>query len=266
MTWSFSRLTTYERCPYCFYLTYIKKVGQSQNAFAEYGTFCHELLEKYFKGELMIFEMLNEYNDKFTQNVLHDFPPNKYVDLAYSYFQQGQDYFTRFDGLPQYEILDVEKKVEFSIDKYPFIGYIDLIAKDKDGHVHIIDHKSKDLSKVQKRRWEDVEVRRTTELYEYARQLYIYAIPIVEQENITPKYLNFNCFRKPTKSGKVNWVQIPFNYDDYEESKEWAHNIIQNVYNDETMSKTYDNDWFCNQLCSVKEYCTRSNRYIGNVI
>lgn len=266
MTFSFSRLTTYERCPYCFYLTYIKKVDKNQNAFAEYGTFCHELLEKYFKNELMIFELLNEYNDKFTQNVIHDFPPNKYVDLACSYFKQGQDYFTNFDGLPQYKIIDAERKVEFNIDKYPFIGYIDLIVENKDRDIEIVDHKSKDLSKVQKKRWNDIEIRRTTELYEYLRQLYIYSIPIIEQEKITPKYLNFNCFRKPSKSRKVNWIQIPFDIDDYNESKKWAYNIIKDIYKDEDMNKTYNNDWFCNQLCSVKEYCPKSNRYIGNVV
>ena len=255
MIWSYSRLST-TPLSYNFYLDY-KKLDQEQNAFAEYGTFCHELLEKYFKGEMMVFELLSEYEDKFTQNVVHDFPPNKYVDLAYSYFEQGRDYFSKFDGLPQYKILEVEKKVEFNIDKYPFIGYIDLVVKNKDGGIEIIDHKSKNLSKPQKKTWSNTKKRRNSELYEYLRQLYIYSIPIVEQENIVPEYLNFNSFRK----GK--WIQIPFNKDDYEESKQWALDIIKQIYNDENMKDTYNNDFFCNFICGVSHYCPNSNRFLG---
>jgi len=265
MTFSYSRLQVFARCPYAFYLQYIKKLDQSQNAFAEYGAFCHDLLERYFKGELMIFELLGEYEDKFTQNVIHDFPPNAHVDLAKSYFEQGKNYFANFDGLPQYKVLEVEKEVKFNIDKYNFIGYIDLVVENKNGEIELIDHKSKDLSKPQKTKWSKTETRRKMELYEYLRQLYLYSIPIVEQEGVVPKYLNFNCFRKPTKSGKVNWIQVPFDMDDYKESKLWALNIIESIYRDENMKRTYDNDWFCNQLCSVKEFCPMSDRYIGNV-
>ena len=257
MTFSFSRLTCFDRCPYNFYLQYIKKVSQTQNAFAEYGTFCHDLHERYFNGELMIFELLSEYEDKFTQNVLHDFPPNKYVDLAQTYFEGGREYFSKFDGLPQYKIIEAERKVEFKIDKYPFVGYIDLIAEDKNGDIHIIDHKSKDLSKPQKKKWENVETRRTTEFYEYLRQLYIYCIPLIEQDKIIPKYLSFNCFRKS------KYIQVEFDMEDYLESKAWALNVINNIYADETMSEKYNNDWFCNILCGVKEFCPNSNRYLG---
>ncbi len=263
MRWSFSRLSCFERCPYAFYLQYIKKTDQSQNAFAEYGTFCHDLLERYFKGELMIFELLGEYEDKFTQNVIHDFPPNAYVDLAESYFEQGKEYFINFNGLPQYKILEVEKEVKFNIDKYKFIGYIDLVVENKKGEVEIIDHKSKDLSKPQKSKWDNINTRRKLELYKYLRQLYIYSIPIVEKEGIVPEYLNFNCFRKRTKSGKNNWIQVPFDMDDYKESKQWALNIINDIYNDENMKNTYNNDWFCNMLCGVKEYCPKSDKFLG---
>lgn len=257
MIFSFSRLTTLARCPFAFYLQYIKKVDQSQNAFAEYGTFCHELLERYFTDKLMIFELVSEYEDKFTQTVIHDFPPNKYVDLAQTYFEGGLEYFTKFDGLPQYKIIEAERKVEFKIGKYPFVGFIDLIAEDKEGKIHIIDHKSKDLKKPQKKKWEDVETRRQTEFYEYLRQLYIYCIPLIEQENTIPAFLNFNCFRKN------KWIQVPFDMEDYLESKQWALDAINKIYADTTMTDKYSNDWFCNILCGVKEFCPNSNRYLG---
>lgn len=258
--WSFSRLQTYSRCPYNFYLDYIKKVDKGQNAFAQYGTFVHELLEKYAKDELLIFELLDEYNENFTMNVTHDFPPNAYVDLAQTYYQGGHEYFSKFEGFDKYKILEVEKEVKFKIDKYPFIGYIDLLVENKNGKIEIIDHKSKDLSKPQKKKWENVETRRKTELYQYLRQLYIYTIPLIEQESVIPEYLNFNCFRKN------KWIQIPFDMDDYNESKQWALDIINQIYADENMNKVYDKDFFCNFICGVSHYCPKSSKFLGEQV
>lgn len=255
--WSFSRLSTYSRCPYNFNLDYIKKVKKVGNGFAQYGTFVHELLEKHAKDELLIFELLDEYKNKFTTNVTYDFPPNRYVDLADTYYQGGLEYFESFTGFGEYEILEVEKEVKFNIDKYPFIGYIDLLLKDKEGNIIVWDHKSKDLKHPQKKRWEDREVRRTTELYEYLRQLYIYCVPLIEQDNIIPDYLYFNCFRKG------NILKIPFDMADYEESKQWALDIINRIYADETMLEVYNKDFFCNFICSVAHYCSCSNKFLG---
>lgn len=50
LVWSFSKVNNYNRCPHGFKLTYIDKVPQIDNAFAEYGSFAHSLLEKYFKA------------------------------------------------------------------------------------------------------------------------------------------------------------------------------------------------------------------------
>ena len=44
-----------------FKLQYIDKVPQEQNSFAEYGTHCHSLLERWAKGELMSFELADAY-------------------------------------------------------------------------------------------------------------------------------------------------------------------------------------------------------------
>ncbi|MBR1685372.1 MAG: PD-(D/E)XK nuclease family protein, partial [Clostridia bacterium] len=46
----------YDQCPLAFKLQYIDRVPQEQNAYAEYGTHCHSLLERWAKGDLMSFE------------------------------------------------------------------------------------------------------------------------------------------------------------------------------------------------------------------
>lgn len=45
------------------------------NAYAQYGTFCHELLEKWAGHELMSFELADTFKEGFDRNVLSPFPP-----------------------------------------------------------------------------------------------------------------------------------------------------------------------------------------------
>jgi hypothetical protein len=260
MTFSFSRLTTFERCPYCFYLTYIEETPKIDNAFAQYGILCHNLLEKYAKNEVFIFDLLDQYINSFETCVNKSFPPNKYVNLRDSYYKNGYEYFQDFAGFESYKILGVEKKVNFNIQQYHFVGYIDLLVQNKKGEIEVIDHKSKKLHKPAKSTWNNIKRRRETELYQYLRQLYIYSVPIIEQQNMIPKYLNFNCFRTN------KWIKIPFDMEDYAESKEWALNIIKSIYVDNKMTKRYEKDFFCNQLCSVRSACEYSNDYLGGII
>lgn len=255
MTFSFSSLSTYDRCPYNFLLNYILKKDNEQNGFAQYGTFCHELLERYAKGELMVFELYNEYIDNFYNNVTLKFPRNKYKDIGVGYYEDGLSYFENFEGFDGYNILDVEKKVTFNLNGHKSIGFIDLLVRNKNGKIEIVDHKSKDLKKPQKKRWENIDVRYTTELYHYLRQLYLYSIPVIEEFGEYPEYLNFNCFRKQ------KWFKIPFDIDDYKESKNWAIKTIDNIYKDIDMTKRYESPYFCNNICGNRRSCDYSDRY-----
>lgn len=255
MRWSFSSLSTYDRCPYNFLLNYIEKKDNEQNGFAQFGSFCHELLEKYARGDLMVFELQSEYEEGFGGNVTLDFPKNKYTDIRQSYYDGALEYFTNFEGFDHYDIVEAEKRVEFSIDGHNMIGFIDLLVRNKDGKLEIIDHKSKDLKMPQKKRWESKDIRYTTELYHYLRQLYIYAIPVIEEYKEYPEYLNFNCFR----TGK--WFKIPFEIDDYNESKQWVIDTINKAYSDYDMSRRYESSYFCNNICGSRKSCSYSDRY-----
>ena len=88
---------------------------------------------------------LNQYYEKhFNDKIPHDFPPNKYVDIRQSYYDKGIEYLNNIDlDLDRYEILGVEKEIHFKIEDKDFVGYIDLLVKDKEtGEIIIIDHKS----------------------------------------------------------------------------------------------------------------------------
>ena len=235
MKWSFSRLNSFYSCKHAWFRSYILKERGLGNSFANYGTMVHEIFEKYAKGQLEIFELSDEFEKQFESNVW-DFPPNRYVDLCESYKNQGIDYFNNFDGFDDYKILGVEKEINFEIDGYKFIGYIDSLLENKEGNLIIQDFKSK------------ASFKSKAEKKEYARQLYLYSIPIIEEYNKYPTKLIFNMFRKQ------NIVEIPFDIKALEEAKEWALNTIKLISKEEKFEANI-NEFFCNQLCNHREIC-----------
>lgn len=53
--WSFSKLSAFETCPMGFRLQYLDRVPSEGNAFSDYGTFCHKLLEEWALNETPAF-------------------------------------------------------------------------------------------------------------------------------------------------------------------------------------------------------------------
>ena len=82
MIWSFSRVNSADKCRYAWYRQYVEEDKGLPNAYAQFGTICHETLEKYLKGELDMFTVSQYYQDNYSNYVTCDFPPNKYVDLG----------------------------------------------------------------------------------------------------------------------------------------------------------------------------------------
>lgn len=262
MKWSFSRLECYERCSQCFFLQYIMKKDSQNGFFSQYGGFGHKLLEKYFKNELFSFELAKEFKDKYTSKVTAYAPPNKSCDLSARYFEQGKQYFENFNGLEDYEILEVEKQYDFKIDNYDFTGIIDLEVKNNNGNLEIVDHKSK--SKQEQKRIKKDNINNFVKLidsryipFQMAIQQYLYCIPVYNTYGEYPEYLNFNMFR-------INdWYKFKFNKEDFESSKKWAIDTINNIYNENKWLKGNNvSDFWCSYTCGVNQSCTYSDRYI----
>ena len=96
MTWSFSRVNGFS-CAYEWYLSYVEGQESLPNAFAQFGTVCHETIEKYLKGELDMFDVSDYYQERYSEVVTCDFPSNKYVDLGEKAFLQGKEYFNNIN-------------------------------------------------------------------------------------------------------------------------------------------------------------------------
>ena len=122
------------------------------------------------------------------------------------------------------------------------VGFIDLLLRDKDGNITVLDHKSGSLKmtkngKISKASEEHFE--------SYKRQLYLYSIAIINEYGVKPKYLKWNLFKDR------NYVQIEFNDKEFKETKEWAIKTIESIENDENF---YPNPsaYFCQNICDMR--------------
>ena len=256
MVWSYSRITQFENCPYSFLLKYIKKTEGIRHFFSDYGTFMHLIIQKYLTGELRKDELAVYYLTHFYEDVAGEAP--SYTVFS-NYFRQGLSYLREIE-VPKGKIIGVEKKINFSLSKNDFIGYIDLITE-CNGDLFLIDNKSRALKPRSKRA---KPTKTDAELDEYLKQLYLYSVFMEGEYGILPKALIFNCFRTH------DLIIEPFNINAYEKAKKWAVNTIDKISKEEDWMP--DIDYFkCRYLCDLRDNCdyyrmyseTRSSKNIG---
>lgn len=246
MTWSYSRITTFEDCPYKFYLKYIRGYEDEPRFFSSFGSFIHLIIEKFLKNELKQSELTAFYLSNFRSEVKGKPPSEKVFS---SYFEQGFDYVSSL-RMPDEEILGVEKRASFKIGDKSFVGIIDRVSRKdgikvgiKDG-IKITDNKSKTL----KPRTQKNNSKTDRELDEYLRQLYIYAIPCKEEFGEFPTELEFNCFR--TK----DIITEPFDPKAFKATKVWCLDMIRRI-TDEDEWKPLVEPFKCKYICDVSSQC-----------
>ena len=234
MIWSFSRLNTFYQCRQQFKLQYIDCLKGESNFFAEYGSFLHDILRRYAKGELEVYELSSVYKKEYFDTINHPAPPNKFVDLNKTYYNAGLDYLNNFDGFEGYEILDVEKEFIFDLEGLKIKGFIDLLAKDKNNNITIIDHKSSDPKSA-----------KSQKAKEYYSQMYLYSIPVKEEYGVYPKQLHINAFRKQ------DWFTIDFDEKEIDKIKKWVLDTVKLIRKEEDWKPKSD-PFFCNFLCNFR--------------
>lgn len=237
--WSFSKLALYLDCPYAFFLKYIVRNEddiEMENAFGQYGTLGHKLIEEWAKGELKAEDMAQEWYDRYPRYVTASFPPFP-KDQPLKAFNAGWEYFKTFCGFGDIDILEVETKFETRIGSYLFHGIADLVYRDKQtGGIVIMDHKSKSQASMKK------------EFTLYKKQLYIYAKHVFDVWNEFPSMLKFNMF----KAGMM--IDIPFDKDEYESSLRWAEEVIDDAYM-EGEWPAHVSSYRCSFICDARAEC-----------
>ena len=244
--YSFSALTAFEECPAMFAMTYLAdpKIESNQNAFAEYGILCHELLDKYAKDELCDFELAAEYEARYADVVVHNFPPfpKTYPEATYN---KGLEYFKSFTGFgDEYEILDSEVEFTTTIAGHLFKGVVDLILRRVDnGELVIVDHKSKSASGMKK------------DFPTYIKQLYLYSVYVKEKYGQYPSLLRFNVFKEKQYFDEV------FSETKLQEVIAWLDNIVMLIEMEDEWEPTPPGEYFCKWICGYSEYCPKSPFY-----
>lgn len=240
MTWSYSRITSFETCPYAWFQKYILDAAKQPNFYSSYGSLVHSILEAYYKGNVKRENLVLLFLTGFQNNVVRDGIPQS---IVHNYMKQGVDYFTNFKPV-KYDVVAVEKKVDFEIGGKHFVGFIDLLCHDGDGFV-IVDHKSRTLKKPTRKKQGSAAQK---EIDKYLRQLYLYSEAIRQECGETPKALCFNCFRNQ------NFIEEPFTEDAFEQTKSWAVGEIKSIETAEDFYPTL-NFFYCKSLCEFRDNC-----------
>lgn len=239
--WSYSKLTCFQDCPYKFFLKYFCRDSSCKKFYASYGSFMHDIIEKYYSGELKSPEEMElEFLTYFSDAVI-GIPPSE--QIMTEYIEKGRNYLATFKPF-EYNVVDIEKWVNFEFAGARFAGRIDFIGEDN-GEYIIIDHKSRSLKPRSNRKKPTIKDK---ELDEMLKQLYIYSAAIKQEYEKFPKKLCFNCFNNG------NFIAEDFDMDTYLETENWAKSIINKA---KTASEFYpDIEFFkCRHICDMSEGC-----------
>lgn len=240
MKWSYSRIETFENCPYQWYLKYICNKTDEKMFYATHGKFIHEVLEKFYRGELKRNELTGYYLSNYNVKVQGRRPPG---DIPIKYMKSGVEYLRNFTPLP-YTLLGVEQRIDFDIGTRKFVGIIDYIGE-KNGDIYIVDNKSRNLKPRSKR---SKPTAKDAELDNMLKQLYLYSEAIKHSYGIYPKKLCFNCFRNG------EFIEEDFSEDKFDSAVDWANKTIDVIENTNEFWPN-ENQFMCTWLCGLNEKC-----------
>lgn len=243
MMWSYSRLTAYEHCPYSWYRRYIEGEAGESSFYADNGKAMHEVFDALIKGEVSFEDAPSLYLEKY-----EDITTYVKQDVMDKTFDTCINYLCNIDEniLDDYEVVGSEIKLDFLVRGYHFTGFVDLLLRDKDGNLIVVDHKSSDP--FLKKNGEPYA--KTKEQFEnYVKQLSLYCSGVFQIYGEMPTKIVFHHFKN---DGKL--TVVPVNERLIEDAVNWSLGIIQKIYNDETFdakSKT----GFCYRLCDYRKDC-----------
>lgn len=249
MVWSYSSLTTFERCKYEFYLNYIVKDDdlylREGNYYAEVGSFVHEILAMIFDGKITKEQAFQYYIDNFKDNVFYMVKQStmeKTYEVCKEYFATED-----FKWLEHFEILGVEMEIKFQIDGRNFIGFIDLLVRDKrDGKIVIIDNKS---SQYPFKKDGGIKAMSKNEFNKYKKQMYLYCYGVHEIYGEFPKEITWNHFKCSER-----FATIPFVKYEYDAAIKWALDTIHEAEKEENFEASHE-FFYCKNLCNFRNSC-----------
>ncbi len=170
--WSWSRLNKYQISSFEYFLKYVlhKAEDRATSIYAPLGGIVHDILEKFYSGELKYAQMLESFEDYLFTLEFSDYKFNhndeeKNRKIADKYIYDMKHFFKNHNPL-KFKVA-LEEFVTAKIGNHVFMGYIDLVFKDGDGCFNIVDFKTSSMYTGDKVR-------------ENAGQLILYAIALTQ--------------------------------------------------------------------------------------
>ena len=249
MVWSYSRATTFEQCKYSFYLNYInddrKTYPVESNYYADVGIFVHEILAKVYEGEFSMSDAYRYFREHYNEAITARVKP----ETMEKKFETCSNFFAEEDWswLDNYEVLGVEMKCKFEIRGYPFVGYIDLLVRDRrDGKIVVIDNKS---SEYPFKRDGSIKSKSQHSFSNYKKQMYLYSYAVMEKYGEFPKEITWFHFMDGGK-----FATIPFKESEFNEAVDWFIDTIHEVEQEEDFPEN-EEYFYCSTLCNFRHSC-----------
>ena len=245
-TYSHSRVSTYENCPYQYKLRYIdkKKPESSTTIEAFMGSMVHEALEdlykrKKFKQRVAKASLIKFYRDLWKKNYSTDILIVKDGLNAENYRKMGEkflsDYYDRMKPFEQMTILGLETQDRMTLpDGNQWHIRIDKLGCDYKGNYYVCDYKTNSRMKDQEEADED-------------RQLAMYSIWVKDKF-------------KDAKSVKLIWHMLAFNKDAIsertdEQLKKLQNEIIERIKEIESATEFPTNVTALCDYCGFRSEC-----------
>lgn len=247
--WSYSRATCFGHCKYEYYLNYIVKNDDlylsESNFYAEIGSFVHEILALVFSGKLKTVDAYKYFKKNYKEKIFYATKKatmDKINDIVGTYLKN-----LNVDWINQYEVLGVELEVKFKVDNHDFIGYIDLLLRDKqNGKIVILDHKSSEYPFKQ-----NGEIKKKSEasFNLYKKQMYLYCHAVKQLFGEFPERIIWNHFKD---GGKL--AEIPFKESEYQEALKWFSDTVDEINREENFDP-HEDFFYCSNLCNFRNSC-----------
>ncbi len=242
VTYSHSRLSTYENCPYKYKLQYIDKIKpEIQNTIEAFmGDLVHRTLEKLYKDK--------KFNKKVSKSILISYYKELWIkefskDILIAKASQGlssenykkmgikfiSDYYDRMKPFNQLTILDLETQDRMTLsDGNQWHVRIDKFACDSEGNYFVCDYKTNSKMKEQEEADSD-------------RQLAMYSIWVKDKF-------------KDCKSVKLVWHMLAFNKDVISErNEEQLQKLQEDIIN--KIKEIEENKKFNTNVTALCDYC-----------
>jgi hypothetical protein len=198
-----------------------------------------------FEGKLKPEDSLDYFIDNYEMNVCYKVKQStmdKNLEIM-------ADYFATLDinWINDYEIIGVEKEVNFTLNGKNFVGFIDLLLRDKrDGKIVILDHKSAEYPF---KKNGELKKKEAKSFNGYKKQMYLYAHAVNQIYGEFPKEMTWNLFKDGGK-----FATIPFIEKEYKEIMEWFDKVISEIESEKEFDP-HEDYFYCHNLCNFRNCC-----------